>query len=288
MNNTARSHYIYINSKNRNTNESIYNFNVYLNNPIICDKNEMMNISVVGFSMMNTDYNLRGLSFKIQELHFSPINYSLLHIITIPDGNYSYMTLLNYLNSITEINNLIKFEYVKERNSIKFTNKMTEGNISIIPDNCKKILGIFNQINISSSYEGSYINLCNYSHIIIKSYFIDFEDNTQDNINNKELGSSSILFMIDKQDIMPFQLISYKNYDKSDNFSYNINNKQISSIDLHLFNERDEILSNTDDYFIIIKIVIFPVPKEKPNPILEDIRFILYSLLFGNKKNLIL
>jgi hypothetical protein len=87
---------------------------------------------------------------------------------------------------------------------------------------------------------------------------------------------------------MPFQLISYKNYDKSDNFSYNINNKQISSIDLHLFNERDEILSNTDDYFIIIKIVIFPVFKEKPNPILEDIRFILYSLLFGDKKNLIL
>lgn len=286
MNN--KSHYIYINSKNRNSNESIYNFNVCLNNPINCNKNEMMNISVVGFSMLNTDYNLRNSSFMVQEIHYTPINYSLLHIINIPDGNYSYITLLSYLNSIQDINNLIKFEYVKERNSIKFTNKMNEGILSIIPNNCKKILGLSNQINISTSYEGSYINLCNYSHIIIKSYFIDFEDNSQDNINNKELGSSSILFMIDKQDVTPFQLISYKNYDKSDNFSYNINNKQISSIDLHLFNERDEILSNTDDYFIIIKILIFSIPEYKNYiPILEDIRFSIYSLIFG-KKNLLL
>lgn len=287
---TNKSHYIYINSKNRNSNENIYNFNVHLNNPIICEKNEMMNISVVGFSMLNTDYNLRSLYFHIQEIHYSPSQYSLLHIINIPDGNYSYITLLNYLNSIQDIKNIIKFEYVKERNSIKFYNLMNEGILKIFSKNSKKILGLSaDENNISTYIEGSFINLCNYSHIIIKSYFIDFEDNSQDNINTKELGSSSILFMIDKQDIMPFQLISYKNYDKSDNFSYNINNKQISSIDLHLFNERDEILSNTDDYYIIIKIVIFSIP-EKNNylPILEDIRFILYSLIFGDKKNLLL
>ena len=283
-----RSHYIYINSKNRNDNENIYNFNVYLNNPIICEKNEMMNISVVGFSMMNTDYNLRGLSFSIQEIHYSPINYSLLHTVTIPDGNYSYITLLNFLNNNIEINNLIKFEYIKERNSLKFINKLNEGIINIVPNNCNNILGLLGQTNIQTSYEGSYINLCNYSHIIIKSNYIDFEDNTQDNINNKELGSSSILFMIDKQDIMPFQLISYKNYDKSDNFSYNINNKQISSIDLHLYNERDEILKNTDDYFIIIKIVVFSRINVTSNDnIFEDIRFLLYSLFF-EKNNLLL
>ena len=35
-------------------------FNVILNNPIIINRNQGINISVVGFSMMNTDYNLKN------------------------------------------------------------------------------------------------------------------------------------------------------------------------------------------------------------------------------------
>lgn len=285
-----RTNYIYISSKNRNLNENIYDFNVILNNPIIVNRNQGINISVVGFSMMNSDYNLRDINIKIQELHYTPINYSLLHIINIPNGNYNYQTLINFLNNYTQTKNIISFEYVKERNSIKFTNKMAEGDIRIYPENYGKIIGITNTTTFSTTYEGSYINLTNYSHIIIKSNNILFEDNTQDNINNSEMSNSSILFMIDKQDIPPFQLISYKNQDKSDNYSYNISNRQISSIDLHLYNERGEVLKTTDDYFITLKIVIFN--KEEPQsqtPFLEDIRFLLMNLIFNNKKkNLIL
>lgn len=290
MNN--RSHYLYINSKNRNNNENIYNFNVFLNNPIICDKNEKMNISVVGFSMMNTDYNLKGISFSIDEVDLNITTYNY----NIPDGNYSYISLMEYLNSI--LVGKIKVEYLKHRNAFKFTNlNHLNYDYYIQPKNADKYLGLFDELELSDyggiqniTKEGSYINLTNYSHIIIKSNYIDFEDNSQDNIDNLELGSSSILFMIDKQDIMPFQLISYKNYDKSDNFCYNINNKQISSIDLHLYNERGEILTNVDDYYIIIKIVIYKIVDEVSSlPVIEDIRFLLLSLLFGDtKKNLIL
>lgn len=287
----TRSHYLYINSRNRNDNEDIYNFNVFLNNPIICDKNEKMNISVVGFSMLNTDYNLKGVSFSIDEVDVNITSYSY----NIPDGNYSYISLMEYLNSV--LVGKIKVEYLKHRNAFKFTNlNYLNYDYYIQPQNASKYLGLFDELELSDyggiqniSKEGSYINLVNYSHIIIKSNYIDFEDNSQDNIDNKELGSSSILFMIDKQDIMPFQLISYKNYDKSDNFSYNINNKQISSIDLHLYNERGEILTNADDYYIIIKIVIYKIIEEVSSmPIIEDIRFLLLSLLFGDKKNLLL
>lgn len=286
----SKSHYIYISSKNRSSNEKIYDFNVILNNPIIVNRNQGINISVVGFSMLNTDYNLRNLSFTIQEIHFTPINYSQLYTINIPNGNYSYQTLINFLNNYTPTKNIISFEYVKERNAIKYTNKMAEGNINIVAGNCSKILGITNNILFSTDYEGSYINLTNYSHIIIKSNNILFEDNTQDNINSVEMGNSSILFMIDKQDIPPFQLISYRNHDKSDNYSYNISNRQIASIDLHLYNEKGEILKTTDDYFITLKIVIFDKEEVQPQtPFLEDIRFLLMSLMFNkNKKNLIL
>lgn len=281
----SKSYYIYISSKNRSSNENIYNFNVILNNPIIANRNQGINISVVGFSMMNTDYNFRNLSFNIQELHYTPITYSLLHTITIPDGNYSYLTLLNYLKNNTEFNTYLDIEYIKERNTFKFTNKLTEGNIKIISRNCNNILGIKTELLIETSQESSYINLTNYSHIVIKSNNILFEDNTQDNINTTEFGNSSILFMLDKQDICPFKLISYKNYDKSDNYSYNISNRQISSIDLHLYNEKGEILTNTDDYFLTLKFVIFNKEEIQPEmPLLDDIRFLLMDLIFNNKK----
>ena len=64
----SKSHYIYINSKNRESNQTIYNMNVVLNNPIIVNRNQGINISVVGFSMLNTDYNLKNCIFYIQEL----------------------------------------------------------------------------------------------------------------------------------------------------------------------------------------------------------------------------
>lgn len=285
----SKSYYIYISSKNRGSNEKIYDFNVLLNEPIIVNRNQGINISVVGFSMLNTDYNFRGLSFIVQELHYTPIIYSQLYVVNIPDGNYNYQTFINFLKSYIPIQNIISFEYVKERNTIRYTNKLTEGSINIIAGNCNNILGINNSVIVSTTYESSYINLTNYSHIIIKSNSILFEDNTQDNINNKEMGNSSILFMIDKQDVPPFQLISYRNHDKGDNYSYNISNRQISAIDLHLYNEKGELLTNTDDYFITLKIVIFNKEEVKAEvkdnfSFLEDIRFLLMSMTFNNRK----
>jgi hypothetical protein len=192
---------------------------------------------------------------------------------------------MEFLKNNTEFNTYLDIEYIRERNTYKFTNKMTEGNIKIIPN---KFIGVINnQLLVETSAEGSYINLTNYSHIIIKSNNILFEDNQEDNINNKEMSNSSILFMLDKQDVPPFQLISYKN-DKGDNYSFNITNRQINSIDLHLYNEKGELLTNTDDYFLTLKFVIFNKEEIQPDTsYLEDIRFILMNLMF-NKKNLML
>jgi len=288
----SKTNYLYINSKNRGSNENIYDFTVLLNNPININKNQAINISVIGFSMLNTDYNLKGCNFVLQVEYTDPTIYYIPYIITIPDGNYSYLTLLSYLNNNTTINSFIRFDYIKERNVINYVN-LVSNKIIITPNKTSyKILGLSSAINILGlqQYEGTYINLCNYSHIIIKSNNLFFEDSTEDNINSFDMSNSSILFIIDKQDIMPFQLISYRNYDKSDNFSYNINNRNIKSIDLHLYNEQGEILKSTSDYFLILKITISNKQEiENHIPYLDDIKFLLMNLLFNkNNKNLIL
>ena len=285
----SKSHYLYISSKNRSSSENIYNFNVILNNPIILNRNQGVNISVIGFSMMNTDYNLRDVSFELCWIN-DPITNTIVDtdIITIPDGNYSYLTLMEYLNNA--LTGLIKVEYVKERNTYKFKNiDFVNHDFIIKPKTASKYLGLENDLLLDNNvfHEGSYINLTNYSHIIIKSNNIFFEDNQEDNINNKEMSNSSILFMLDKQDVPPFHLISYKN-DKSDNYSFNISNRQINTIDLHLYNEKGELLTTTDDYFLTLKFVIFNKEEIQPDTsYLEDIRFLLMNLMF-NKKNLML
>lgn len=285
----SKSHYIYVSSKNRNSNEKIYNFNVYLKNPIVVDKNQGINCSVIGFSMLNTDYNLKGVYFKVDRV--SLIDSSLTHYTyNIPDGNYSYLSLMEYLNQI--LTGKIKVEYLKHRNAYKFTNlDSTNYDYYIIPENANKYLGIYEEMILASytniTKEGSYINLTNYSHIIIKSNLLDFEDNTQDNIDTNGLRSSSILFMIDKQDIPPFSLITYRNFDKSDNYSYNITNKQINIIDLHLYNEKGELLTQTDEYFLTLKITIFNKDNTIASPVsyLDDIRFLIMSMMFDKKKS---
>ena len=284
----SKCHYIYIDSKNRNLNENIYNFRVNLQNPIICNKNQGLNISVIGFSMMNTDYNLRNIYFKLDEVDTEITTYTY----NIPDGNYSYLSLMDYLNSI--LAGKIKVEYLKHRNAFKFTNiNYNTYDYYIKPENASNFLGLYEDLELTDyggiqniSKEGSYINLTNYSHIIIKSNNLDFEDNTQDNINKKQMGNSQILFMIDKQDVMPFQLISYRNQDQSDNYSYNITNNQINNIDLQLYNEKGEILKDTSNYFLILKIIQFN--KEiviDTIPYLDDIKFILMDMIFNRKKN---
>jgi hypothetical protein len=286
-----KSYYIYISSKNRSENEKINNFNVILNNPIHCNKNEGFNISVIGFSMLNTDYNLRNISFDLLWMDIANNTVLQTDIINVPDGNYSYLSLMDYLN--TTLSGLIEIQYIKERNVYTFKNiDYINHDFIIRPKSISKFIGLSGDLILDDNnfHDGGYINLVNYSHIIIKSNYLDYEDNTQDNINNKQLGASNILFMIDKQDILPFQLISYRNHDKCDNYSYNISNKQISIIDLHLYNEMGEELTYVSDYFLTLKIVVNEKEiKTNTAGSLEDIKFILMSMMFGNKnKNLLL
>lgn len=283
----TKSYYIYISSKNRNIDEEIYNFNVSLNTPIILNRNQGINCSVVNFSMINSDYNLKNISFKLDEVDIGTTTYTY----NIPNGNYSYLSLMEYLNSV--LVGKIKVEYIKHRNCYKFTNlNYINYDYYIRPNNASKFLGLLNDLELTDyggiqniSKEGSYINLTNYSHIIIKSNSLIFSDCVQDNISSREIGNSSILFMIDKQDYNPFQLITYRNTGV-DNYSYNIVNRTISNIQLELYNENNEILTDTADYYLTLKLVIFNKEQvDTQSKFLEDIRFLLMSNMFVDGKN---
>jgi hypothetical protein len=104
---TNKTYYLYINSKNRPSNENTYDFNLYLQNQIIVGKNQGLNVSVMSFSMINSMYNINSTNNKFYLKTYLNINVPYdtgykLNII-IPEGNYSVYSLLKYLQDEAKV-----------------------------------------------------------------------------------------------------------------------------------------------------------------------------------------
>ena len=290
------NYYLYINSKNRDPKESIHNFNVYLTNQLIIGKNEGLNVSVAGFSMLNSMYNINSNnnSYQLEERDIATDALISISNFSIASGNYNAFTLRDFLKS--QLSGKIDVSYVTTTSSYTYKSLMSNRKLFLIPVNSNKILGLSQKTEVTTSgTTGTFINLVNYSQLIIKCPSLNFEDCVQDNINlSKEMGGSSILFMIDKQDINPFQMITYKNEDGNNNYNYNIRNQVLSSLNLQLFNEYNEFITDASDYFLTLKFTIFeryePIFKEiglQSLTLLDDIHFTLLNILFKRKNNLL-
>lgn len=282
------NYYLYVSSKNRQSTEDINNFNVFLTNQLYIGKNQGLNVSVVGFSMLNSMYNVNSNNnnFQLEERDLSNNLLSTTNLY-ISNGNYNAYSLRDHLNQ--QLSSKINVYYNSPTNTYKFTNLISNKRFYINPINSQKFLGLSNKTEITTvGVSGSFINLVNYSQVIIKCPSLDFEDKVQDNINQtKEMGMSSILFMVDKQDVQPFQMITYKNEDGNNNFNYNIMNKALVSLNFQLYNENNEIIRDASDYFLTLKFTLFeryePIFKDigmRSLSLLDDIHFTLLNILF--------
>lgn len=287
------NYYLYVSSKNRQSTEDINNFNVFLTNQLYIGKNQGLNVSVAGFSMLNSMYNVNSNNnnYQLDERDLSNNLLSTTNLY-ISSGNYNAYSLRDHLNQ--QMTSKINVEYNPPTNTYKFTNLSANKRYYINPINSQKFLGLSNKTEITTvGVNGSFINLVNYSQVIIKCPSLDFEDKVQDNINQtKEMGMSSILFMIDKQDVQPFQMITYKNEDGNNNFNYNIMNKALVSLNFQLYNENNEIIRDASDYFLTLKFTLFeryePVFKDigmRSLSLLDDIHFTLLNILFKKGKS---
>lgn len=263
MNN--KKYNIFINSKNRDKNENIYDFNIYLKNQIFVSKNEGININVMSFSMLNSMYNVNATTknntFTIRRTNLDGVTGILDTVITIPYGNYSVITLKDTINSLLISSSLsnINLTYNIPTNTYTYKNNNVSYRWFLIPNNCMKLLGISISTEITSNYTGTYVNMVNYEQIILRCPSLNFEYLNQDNIRDKNnnLNVSDILFTINKADTEPYRTIAYKNEDAGTSYSFNITNNNISTIKLQLFNENDEMITDASDYLLELQIIVF-------------------------------
>ena len=278
---------IYINSANRSSIEKTYDFNLHFDNDeLVIHQNEGVNVNVVSFSMLNSMYNVNQYSgnnvFTLRNTTLST-NTNL----SIPYGNYNVYTFQLQLNAL--LSGIITVTYNPATNTYTYKNLTTDA-YQIIPLNCWKLLGLSSAIEIlpSSSITGDYVNMVNYQQVILKCPSLVFENNSMDNIQDKNnyIAVSDILYWINKQDVEPFKMINYKNEDCSTVYSYNVINRQFSTLNFQLVNEFNQPIYDAPDYLLQIQISVFDKDNNyfkeaalQALKLLNDIYFTLLNMI---------
>lgn len=248
-------HNIFINSKNRQENESVSNFIVNFQTAgIVANESEYISINVISFDMMNAMYNVNSITGN---------NTFILTIDntdyykTIPYGNYDVFSFRDVLKTL--LSGVINVEYNTAQNTYTFTKIINNNsNYFISPLKAYKLFGFTGKTQIIS-YTGGFINMVNYNKIILRAGNINFEYFTYENIRQPEglfVENSDIIFWISKQDVEPFKMISYNNEDASKSFHYNIYNKELDSVELKLTNENNEEIIDAPDFLLGLQIII--------------------------------
>lgn len=277
-----RVYNIYINSANRNKNEKTYDFNItFANDELIIRPTDGVNVNIVSFSMLNSMYNVN--QYLGNNTFILNTNFTTNTIITIPYGNYNVYTFMAQLNIL--LANIISVSYNIATNTYTYSN-LTALNLYIQPTNATKLLGLYQTTQISiSGTVGNYINMVAYQQVLLKSSSLVFENNSMDNIQDKDnfVSVSDILYWVNKQDVEPFKMINYKNEDCSTAYSYNVINRQFSILNFKLVNEFNQPIYDAPDYLLQLQITVF---NKEPNKeaiksltkILNDIYYTLLSI----------
>jgi hypothetical protein len=281
----------FIKSSNRASNETSYNFSIdYPDGILTCNADEYIELNVISFDMINTMYNINNDNnqFIIRYL-VGDITY------TIPIGNYSVKTFMAMISTLikddTEDNVIIS--YNTAQNTYTFTKKTgVSATYTLLPNKIWTIINLkpatFYSITTTGLNTG-YINLVNYSKIILRTEGINYYYSNIENYGARNSSTlSNIIFWACKSDIEPFKVIKYNNEDAGRSFCYKIENKEINNITIQLKNENNEYIYDAPDYLLALQFNFYKVDdniiKNTIISINKLLNEIYTTLIYGLKK----
>ena len=279
----------FIKSSNRQSNESSYNFSIdYPDGVLICNSDEYMEINVISFDMINTMYNIYSSNnqFIIRETGVVDITY------TIPIGNYSVKTFMAMMSSLINNPNII-ISYNTAQNTYTFTKKAGVTTLyRLLPNKLWTVINMMPATLYEITTTGltsGYINLVNYSKIILRTEGINYYYSNIENYGKSNSSTlSNIIFWACKSDIEPFKVIKYNNEDAGRSFCYKIENKEINNLTLQLKNENNEFITDAPDYLIALQFNFYKVDDNIIKLTMISIHKLLNeiytTLIFGLKR----
>ena len=260
---------IYVNSKNRKSDESPSNFSVIIPDGLLkCDANEYFSLSVNSFYCYNDFYqcNINSNSFKI-------IFRTNLNVVVVL-ANYGYFTLNNgnpnVYDLVSDINiklsGYLTCTYNEIKNKITYTRTYAQTttyyNMYILCVNSGSFFGFNNNVEIlisSTGTESTYpinINTIRALTIGIDGDISFNYNNMESNTTNSLYKASDLIFQMGV-DVPRGYLLEYQNVDGGDSFRYNLGNKdRIKYFILSVYDQDGNTISDMTDYIIHMQFTI--------------------------------
>ena len=310
----------FISSANRENNEPVHNFTVDFTDDLIkCEHDQYIRVNVISFDMINTMYNINETNNTFYVVNFTLYNFETYITsgqpppkiqYNIPIGNYSVISLKKWFNDTFE--SIFTTTYNVSQNTFTFAT-VGLNYTYFYHHNCAKLLGIYNNNQRYGDTSGnqsfdlllqdygyeylsivpynpattSYINLTNYSKVILRTDSLNFDVSCIENVrytnNSNKLKFSNILFWISKQDTEPFRNISYTNNDSGNSFNVMLHDKNVNKMNLQLTNELGEYIKDAPDYLLVLQFCIYEKDEWLKKTLLEianNIKQIFVSILW--------
>jgi len=260
---------IYVNSKNRKSDETPSNFSVIIPDGLLkCNTDEYFSLSVNSFYCYNDFYqcNINSNSFKI-------IFRTNLNVVVVL-ANYGYFTLNsgnpNVYDLVSDINiklsGYLTCTYNEIKNKITYTRTYAQTttyyNMYILCVNSGSFFGFNNNVEIlisSTGTESTYpinINTIRALTIGIDGDISFNYNNMESNTTNSLYKASDLIFQMGV-DVPRGYLLEYQNLDGGDSFRYNLGNKdRIKYFILSVYDQDGNTISDMTDYIIHMQFTI--------------------------------
>jgi len=260
---------IYVNSKNRKSDESPSNFSVIIPDGLLkCNTDEYFSLSVNSFYCYNDFYqcNINSNSFKL-------IFRTNLNVVVVL-ANYGYFTLNsgnpNVYDLVSDINiklsGYLTCTYNEIKNKITYTRTYAQTttyyNMYILCVNSGSFFGFNNNVEIlisSTGTESTYpinINTIRALTIGIDGDISFNYNNMESNTTNSLYKASDLIFQMGV-DVPRGYLLEYQNLDGGDSFRYNLGNKdRIKYFILSVYDQDGNTISDMTDYIIHMQFTI--------------------------------
>jgi hypothetical protein len=199
------------------------------------------------------------------------------------------MTILHEI--INDANIIITYNIAQ--NTYTFKKKAGVSTVySLLPNKLWTVVNMIPSTFVEITTAGittGYINLVNYSKIILRTEGVNYYYSNIENYGNSNKSTlSNIIFWACKSDIEPFKVIKYNNEDAGRSFNYRVENREINNLTLQLRNENNEPIYDAPDYLVALQ---FNFYKRDDNTIKNAIvsinkllNDIYTTMIFGMKR----
>ena len=279
---------IYVNSRNRRSDETPSNFNVIIPDGLLqVNKSQSFELNVISFNCVNSFYHCNSNTNRFQIIFKDNTNaIYMTQDFYLNNGNPNVYDVLSNINTLTSVYMTTTYNRITNKYTYTRTYAQTSNyyNMYIKPYNSYNFLGLVNGVEFLINFTATE---CTYpiNIITIKSLCIGISGDISFRYNNMESNKNGVykasdLILVKSVDVNKNELILYENIDGGDSFRFDLGNRdKIKYFVLSVYDQDGNTITDMPDYFIHVQFIIQSI---------DEIPLILNKSLEYNRESYII